>query len=283
MAARVRFAFCFSVAGCIGLHAFAAVTGYEDWPQFLGPHRNGTSDQTGLLDRWPTNGVPIRWEKQIGTGYSAPPVKGDRLVLHHRAGEEEIVECLDAARGESRWRYAYASQFVDPYGYNNGPRCTPLLTADRAYTFGAEGKLLCLELGTGKLLWQHDTGKEWDVPPAFFGVGSSPILEGDLLLVMVGGQPNCGMVAFDAKTGKTVWENVGEKNWQGAPMIGWPGEPKVEWKPRDKQASYSTPVAATVNGRRQIFCLMRQGVVSLDPTNGNVHSSFWFRSRAEES
>jgi len=101
--------------------------------------------------------------------------------------------------------------------------------------------------------------------------------------VMVGGQPNAGMVAFDPKTGKTVWESVGEKNWQGVTMTGWPGEPKVQWKRWDKQASYSTPVAATVNGRRQVFCLMRQGLVSLNPTNGNVNFSFWFRARVEES
>ncbi|PYK97205.1 MAG: hypothetical protein DME19_17120 [Verrucomicrobia bacterium] len=254
-----------------------------DWPQFLGPHRNGTSDETGLLDRWPTNGVPVVWEKKIGTGYGAPSVRGDRLVLHHRIGDEEIVECFEAATGKPLWRQGYPSRFIDPYGYNNGPRGTPLLTTDRCYTFGAEGKLVCLELQSGKLIWQRDTAKEFEVPPAFFGVGSSPVLEGDLLIVMVGGQPNAGVVGFDAKSGKTVWESVGEKNWQGLPMTGWPGEPKVQWKRWDKQASYSTPVAATVNGQRQLFCLMRQGLVSLNPTNGEVNFSFWFRSRVEES
>ncbi len=255
----------------------------EEWPQFLGPHRNGTSDETGLLDRWPANGLPVVWEKKIGTGYSAPSVRGDRLVLHHRVGEEEIVECLDAGTGKPLWRYGYPSQFTDPYGYNNGPRCTPLLTAERCYTFGAEGKLVCLALQTGKPIWQRDTAKDWEVPSAFFGVGSSPILEGGLLMAMVGSQPNAGMVAFDANTGKTVWENVGEKNWQGVTMTGWPGEPKVVWRRGDKQASYSTPVAATINGQRQVFCLTRQGLVSLNPTNGSVHWSFWFRSRVEDS
>ena len=254
-----------------------------DWPQFLGPHGNGISHETGLLDRWPSNGVPVVWVKKIGTGYGAPSVRGDRLVFHHRIGDEEIVECVETATGKPLWRYGYPSHFVDPYGYNNGPRGTPLLTADRCYTFGAEGRLVCLDLQTGKLIWQRDTAKDFEVPPAFFGVGSSPILEGDLLLVMVGGQPNAGMVAFDSASGKTIWESVGEKNWLGVTMTGWPGEPKVQWKRWDKQASYSTPVAATVNGRRQIFCLMRQGLVALNPTNGNVNYSFWFRARVEES
>ena len=192
----------------------------EDWPQFLGPRANGISRETGLLDKWPTNGPPVVWEKKIGTGYSAPCVREGLLVLHHRLGEEEIVECFDADTGKPRWRYAYPSHFIDPYGYNNGPRSTPLLTEDRCYTFGAEGKLLCLELKTGRLIWQRDTGVDWNVPPAFFGVGSSPILEGGRLLVMVGGQPNSGMIAFDSQTGKTVWESVGEKNWEGQPMVG---------------------------------------------------------------
>jgi outer membrane protein assembly factor BamB len=255
----------------------------EDWPQFLGPHQNGVSDATGLLDRWPTNGVPVVWDKSIGAGYSAPSVRGNRLVLHHRVGGEEIVECFEGATGKTLWRHGYPSHFTDPYGYNNGPRATPLLTEDRCYAFGAEGRLLCLDLSAGKLLWQRDTSKDWDVPPAFFGAGSSPVLEGDFVLVMVGGQPNAGMVAFDSQTGRTVWESVGEKNWQGVPMTGWPGEPKVQWKRWDKQASYSTPVAATVHGRRNVFCLTRQGLVSLNPTNGDVNFSSWFRSRLEDS
>src|SRR5262245_545746 len=117
-----------------------------DWPQFLGPNRNGISSETSLLDKWPTNGPPLLWEKEIGTGYSAPSVRGEKLVLHHRIADEEIIECLEAAAGKPIWRYSYPTKFQDPYGYNNGPRCTPLLTEDRCYTFGAEGMLTCVDL-----------------------------------------------------------------------------------------------------------------------------------------
>jgi outer membrane protein assembly factor BamB len=255
----------------------------EDWPQFLGPTANGISRETGLLDRWPTNGPPVIWDKRIGPGYGAPSVRGQTLVLHHRVGQDEVVEAMDAATGKTIWEYRYPSHFSDPYGYNNGPRSTPLLTADRCYTFGAEGKLVCLELKTGKLVWQRDTAAEWEVPPAFFGVGSSPVLEGGLVLVMVGGQPNSGVVAFDAKTGKAVWESVGEKNWQGQPRHGWRGEPPVQWDRSEKQASYSTPVLATIHGQRHALFLMRPGLVSLNPTNGAVNFSYWFRSPVTDS
>jgi outer membrane protein assembly factor BamB len=255
----------------------------QDWPRFLGPHGNGISDETGLLDQWPAKGPTVVWAKDIGTGYGAPSVIDQKLVLHHRIGDEEVVECFAADTGKSLWRFAYPSHFIDPYGYNNGPRGTPLLTSNLCYTLGAEGKLTCLELQTGKPVWQRDTAADFHVPEAFFGVGTTPILEEGLLIVMVGGQPNSGLVAFDPGTGKTVWESVGQNNWQGVPMSGWPGEQTVRWRTWDKQASYSTPVAATIHGRRQVLCLTRQGLVSLEAKTGAVNFSFWFRSRVNDS
>src|SRR5260221_400738 len=168
----------------------------SDWPHFLGPTHNNISAETNLLDRWASNGPPQVWERNVGSGYSAPSVLGGVVVLHHRLGDEEIVEAMDAATGKTKWQHKDASHFRDPFGYNNGPRCTPLLTSNFCFTFGAEGKLLCLDR-SGKLVWQWDTGT-WNVPPAFFGVGSTPVLEGNLLIVMVGGQPNSGMMAFNS-------------------------------------------------------------------------------------
>jgi outer membrane protein assembly factor BamB len=277
----------FAVLGAFVLAAASALSAVEnsveDWPQFLGPRANGISGETGLLDKWPDSGPPLLWEKSIGTGYGAPSVLGRQLVLHHRLNDEEVVECFAAETGKSLWRYAYPSHFVDPYGYNNGPRATPLLTSNFCYTFGAEGRLTCLELQTGKLVWQRETAADFKVPEAFFGVGTTPILEEGLLIVMVGGQPDAGLVAFDARTGQTVWQSVGAANWEGVPMTGRPGEAKVQWKSWDKQASYSTPVAAAPRGRRQVLCLTRQGLVSLDPKTGAVNFSFWFRSPVNES
>lgn len=255
----------------------------EDWPQFLGPRGNNISAETGLLDKWPTNGLPVAWEKTIGSGYSAPSIRGELLVLHHRVANEEVVEAFLAANAKPVWRHAYPSRFVDPFGYNNGPRCTPLLTESRCYTLGAEGKLACLDLKSGKLIWERDTAKDWNVPEAFFGVGSTPILEGDRLIVMLGGQPNSGVAALEAATGKTLWESVGKSTWQGVITAGWRREEPYQWTGIEKSASYASPVAATIHGRRHILCVMRQGLVSVNPTNGEVNFSHWFQSLASDS
>jgi len=240
---------------------FASNSPGEDWPRFLGPRGDNTSAETGLLERWPTNGPAVLWEKKIGSGYSAPSVSEGRLVLHHRIAEEEVVEAFDAAGGKPEWRYAYPSHFTDPFGYNNGPRCTPLLTSNYCYTFGAEGRLLCLELKSGRLAWQRDTAKDWTIPEPFFGVGSTPLLEGEKLIVMIGGQPNSAVVALNASTGKTLWESGGKKNWDGVSTIGSRGEAPYRWTGEEKLASYSSPVAATIHGKRNILCMTRQGLM----------------------
>jgi outer membrane protein assembly factor BamB len=255
----------------------------DDWPQFLGPQRNNLSTETGLIERWPAAGPPLVWEKEVGSGYSAPSVRSGRLVLHHRLQDEEIVQAFDAATGKPLWRYAYPSNFRDPFGYNNGPRCTPLLTTNRCFTFGAEGKLLCLNLQTGARIWERDTARDWNVPEAFFGVGSTPLLEAGKLIVMVGGQTNSGVVALEPETGKTLWESVGRPTWDGAPTFGWRGRGKYRWTGEEKMASYSSPIAATIHGHRHVLCLTRQGLVSLNPTNGEVLFSRWFQSPVNES
>ena len=266
-----------------GLEAYSAQVSGEDWPRFLGPSANNISTETGLFEKWPESGPRIIWQNEVGSGYSAPSVRGNKLVLHHRLQDKEVTECFDAATGTSLWKSSYSSTFSDPFGYNNGPRCTPLLTSNRCYTFGAEGRLSCLDVETGKLIWQEDTANRWRVPDPFFGVGSTPLLEGNSLIVMVGGQPNAAIVAFDSSTGKDLWQSGGKANWQGVPTLGWRGEAPYRWTGEEKMASYSSPVAATIHGRRHILCFTRQGLMSVNPTNGAVYFSRWFQSQVNES
>ena len=254
-----------------------------DWPRFLGIHADCKSQETGLLDTWPKEGPPLKWKKVVGTGYSAPSVSNGNLVLHHRIKKEEVVESMDSLTGKTVWTFKYPSNYIDPFGYNNGPRCTPILTQDRCYVLGAEGKLYCIGMQDGREIWMRDTAKDFNIPEAFFGVGSTPLLEGDKLIVMVGGQPDSGVVAFEASTGKTIWESVGKKTWDGERKTGWRGEPYIQWREYEKQASYASPVAATIHGQRHILCLMRQGLVSLNPDTGEENFHFWFRARVNES
>lgn len=251
-----------------------------DWPEFLGPHGTGVSDETDLADTWPAAGPPALWSKEIGVGYSAPSVLGDRLVVHHRVRDEEVVECLDPATGEPRWRHAYATDFVDPYGYNGGPRCTPLLAGDRCYTFGAAGTLCCVDLATGKEVWRREVAKDFEIPEGFFGVGCSPVLYGDLLIALVGGQPDAAVVAFDKATGETVWQAAGKSTWDGAETSD--GK-TYRWTGDEMLVSYSSPIVATIGGEHHLLCLLRQGLVSLDPATGRERFKFWFRSTVHES
>lgn len=219
--------------------------GAADWPQFLGPARDGTSAETGLARSWPATGPPVVWEKKVGAGWSGPVVADGRLILFHRLGDKEVVECLDAATGKEHWRHEYPATYRDDFNFDEGPRATPLSAGGRVYTLGAAGDLLCLDLKTGRRVWTRNVNDDYQVRKGFFGVGTSPLLEDGLLLVNVGGK-GAGVVAFAADTGKEVW------------------------KATDDAASYSSPVAATLHGKRQVIFFTREGVLSLAPRTGEV-------------
>ncbi len=252
----------------------------EDWPWFLGPKHTGESSETGLNLDWTKSPPPTLWKQEIGTGYSAPSILGDRIVVHHRVQAEEIVSCRKVEDGSEIWKQAYPSSFEDPYGYNNGPRCSPILTKDHCYTLGAEGMLMCCSMQDGKVIWKVDLKSSFKLPEWFFGVGCSPILDGDRLIVLVGGQPNSGVVAFDRSNGKVLWEAVGQKTWDGVTTSE--GKP-YKWTGDEMVVSYSSPIIAEIHGRKHLFCLMRQGLVSLDPETGAENFKYWFRARVHES
>ncbi len=276
----------------------------EDWPQFLGPRETGVSGETGLLDVWPEDGPPMLWERKLGEGYAPPSVMGERLVVMHRpkrrslpdpdapdqppdveendTGSSEIVECLNAQTGASLWKYEYPTNFTDPYGFNGGTRCSPVLTKTRCYTLGPQGKLLCLNLITGKKVWELDLTKQWEVPDHFFGFGCTPILYEGKLIVLVGGQPNSAVVAFDAESGKILWESGGKDTWNGVPATEAGNRP-YKWTGEEMLVSYSTPIVATIHGKPHLLCLLRQGLASFDPNTGALNFRYWFRAKVHES
>jgi outer membrane protein assembly factor BamB len=229
-----------------------------DWPQFLGPTRNGVSTETGLVALWDKNGPPVLWSVPVGEGYGAPVIVGDRLILFHRQGDEEVVECLHAVMGATRWKHAYATRYRDDFGKGDGPRSTPTVADGRVYTLGPDGQLTCLELATGKKVWDRPLNDDYQVPRGFFGVATSPLVEGDLVLVNVGGR-DAGIVALAKDTGKEVW------------------------KATNHEASYASPVAATIDGVRYVFFFTREGFVALDPKTGHIYFKEHFRSRMNAS
>jgi len=233
------------------------------WPRFLGMEHTGKSADTHLLKNFPPDGPPLVWEMETGSGYASPAVVGNRLVYFHRIADEEVVECLHPETGKRLWSYRYPTDYRDRYGFSNGPRCGPVIDGDRVYTYGAQGKLHCLDLDTGEIRWKRDILAQYNVPQDFFGVGSTPLVEGDRLIVNVGAP----VVAFDKDTGKEMWR-AGDK-----------------WGP-----SYASPIPAFVCGRNRVFVFAggdsrppTGGLLSLDPADGTIDFRFPFRGNRYES
>lgn len=225
----------------------------SDWPQFLGPTRNGVYPTNDLAQSWPKEGPPVLWQKKIGQGFSGPVVANHKLILFHRLADKETIECLDATTGKPLWNYDYPTSYQDDFGFDEGPRATPCIADNRVYTFGAEGMLTCLNFADGKMLWSIDTKKEFGARKGFFGIASSPIVEGNALLVNVGGTEDAGIIAFDKSTGKVLW------------------------KTSNDEASYSSPTVATINGTRYGLFLTRSALIGLDPASGKIHFTYPFR------
>jgi outer membrane protein assembly factor BamB len=229
-----------------------------DWPQFRGPNRDGVCQDTGLRVSWPREGPPLVWDKNVGTGYSGPVISGERLILFHRIADKEVVQCLTAASGKPVWQYAYPTHYEDDYGKGNGPRSTPVVAGQRVYTLGAEGMLHCLDMAGGKKVWARSITRDYEAPKNFFGVGTTPLVEGKLLLVNVGGD-KAGIVAFDRETGKEMWRATSDG------------------------ASYASPVAATIDGVRHVFFFTKAGIISVSPSDGKIRFNKPWRSRSDAS
>jgi outer membrane protein assembly factor BamB/tetratricopeptide (TPR) repeat protein len=244
-----------------------------DWPGFLGPNRDGTSPEKGLPAAWPAAGPRVVWSVELGESYGIGSVARGRFFQFDRAGANARVRCLHAETGRELWRFEYPTPYEDLYGSNAGPRCSPVVDGDRVFVFGVEGMLHCLRAADGALVWKRDTVKDFNVVPNFFGVGSTPLVEGGLLIALVGGSPpgspgiesgetkgaGSGLVAFDLATGAT------------------------RWKASDELAAYGSPVCATIGGRRWGFVHARGGLVAFEPASGKVDFEFPWRAKSVQT
>jgi len=225
-----------------------AASSTSDWPQWLGPNRNGISAEIGLLKSWPATGPKILWRIPLGEGFSGVSISRGRAYTLFAQGNDEFVVCLDADSGKELWRMRSGSTFKDMNG--NGPRSTPTIHNEVVYALGAHGNLFALQTSSGKKLWSHDLKKEFKTsgPSRDGGFSTSPLIEGNLLLVEAGGGAGNSFIAFDKQSGDVVW--------------------KVE----SDRAAFASPIAITVNGVRQIVFFSASGAIAMSPADGKV---FW--------
>jgi outer membrane protein assembly factor BamB len=248
----------------------------SDWPGFLGSHRNGKSDEHRLPTNWPPKGPPVVWHKTVGTGYSAPAISGGKLFHFSRTKNSAQLKCFNAESGAELWTCEYPTDFVDMLGYNNGPRATPVVDGPNVYTFGAEGVLQCVRISDGHPVWRIDTTKQFNVVKNFFGVGSTPLVWNDLLLVNVGGSPPGGPTDVYAADGKV--------DPSGSAIVAFDKKTgAVRWQTGNDLASYSSPVVTKIAGRDIIFMFARSGLLAIDPAKGQTIAQFPWRARRLES
>jgi outer membrane protein assembly factor BamB len=239
----------------------------SDWPRFRGPRGDGRSPETGLLEPWPEGGPPVLWTAKIGRGYSQVAVADGRLFAIDRRGDQVRLHCLRPETGEELWRSEYTTGYEGFIEKKGGPMATPVVDGDRVYTFGPEGRLRCHRVTDGELIWEVDTAARFGVVQNAYGAGSTPWIEGDLLIAIIGGSPpdspgfdsdelrgnGSGVLAFDKRTGE------------------------VRYRLSDELASYASPLVAELGGRRTGLAFTRGGLLLFDPLRGEQRGFFpWF-------
>ena len=225
----------------------AAETG---WPQWFGPHRDGRAPDGPLRADWDQTPPTKLWGVPCGGGYSSFAAVGGRLFAQDYTGGNERLLCLDAASGKTVWVHESPADYAGfRQGYGTGPRATPTVHDGRVYAVGATGSFVCVENAdagpTPKVLWKHDLAAEFRAPVPTWGFASSPLIEGDLVLVQPGGKGG-SVAAFDRKTGDLRWT-------AGTDPVG-----------------YSSPVAATIAGVRQVVAVTGASVLGIRPADGQI-------------
>jgi outer membrane protein assembly factor BamB len=215
----------------------------DDWPQWLGPNRDGSTPLKVAPWKEP---LKILWQQPVGEGHSSPVVAAGRVYLHTRVKDklEEQLAAFDAASGTPLWQKAYTrGKFSSLFG--NGPRATPAVTDGKVYTFGITGMLTCFDADKGEQVWQVDALKKYKATNLFFGASSSPLVDGAVVLVDVGAK-GASIVAFDRASGEE------------------------RWKALDDRASYSSPIASGKGKDRQVIFLTGARLVGLSLMDGKL-------------
>ena len=232
----------------------------DDWPAWMGADRDGVYRETGIVKSIPESGLKVKWRKPVGGGYAGPAVADGRVLLFDYVKSEgevlndpgkrvdlqgaERITALDASTGDVLWQKSYDCPYS--ISYPAGPRCTPTIDGDRVYTLGAEGDLQCRSMADGEIVWQISMKEKFNAEILIWGQSSHPLIDGDLLYTMVGGEGQ-GIVAFNKMTGEVVWKAL------------------------DTEAGYCPPSIIEAGGVRQLIAFHPKGVASLNPANGQKY------------
>jgi len=219
----------------------------DDWPDWGGPKRDLVWRETGIVDKLPTSGLlPRVWSTPIADGYSGPAVADGRVYITDRQPDKqnERVLCLDANTGKPLWKQEYRSRYT--ISYPAGPRATPTISDGRVYTIGAMGQMLCCDAAKGTILWSKDFVKDFNTKLPIWGMAASPLVDGDQLITLVGGEKAL-IVSFDKATGKELWRALD-----------------------DADVGYVPPVIFTINGKRHLVIWHPAAITGIDPHGGAV-------------
>ncbi|PYK02380.1 MAG: hypothetical protein DME23_01700 [Verrucomicrobia bacterium] len=230
----------------------SVATRAADWPQFRGPNRDGAWNETGLLKTFPVEGLKVRWRKPVGWGWSSPIVARGRVFLFDaqllKPAARERVLCFEETTGKPLWTFACDAaypEWVFVPGQGAGPTATPIVEAGKVYTVGVCGQVHCLNARTGALLWERNLNKDYQVGE--MSCRASPLIDGNLLILFVGGKPGACVIALDKKTGKEVWKAL------------------------DEPVSNSSPLVVVAGGKRQLIVWTDESVTSLAPMTGRTY------------
>ena len=234
------------------------VVGAEDWPQWRGLDRLAVWAEEGIVERFPDEGLHVTWRVPVRGGFSGPVVSDGRVFVidfeflpdTRVADGTERILAIDETTGEILWTHEWETTYRSlMLSYATGPRASPTVDGDRVYIFGAAGRMLCLRADTGSVIWERDAVAEYDTSVPVFGISSSPLVDGDRAIYLVGGEPDALVVAFDKHTGEEVWRAIDVVSEMG----------------------YAQPAIIQAGGVPQLIIYHPTAVSSLNPETGEVY------------
>jgi len=228
-------------------HLFAT-----DWPQWRGANRDAVWTESGIVEKLPHTGLKVLWRAPIAMGYSSPVIVAGKVYLSDAELKKpmvrERVHCLGADSGKALWTYSYEHLVPDWFFTEEqarGPGATPIVRKGKVYALDLFGNLVCLETRHGNVVWKKNLKEEFQMKET--SVDASPLIEGDLLILMIGGKGGAGIVALDRNTGREVWRAL------------------------DEAVTWSSPIVIDAGGVWQLIVWSQQSVSSLNPANGKLY------------